>query len=134
LALASKAGGAGNIGKVDVTVHMLVCFSFECKPGMEKEFAAALSDPEMGHRVALAMGASRNMLFVRDGRMVRVFEFPEGATPVPIMEIARSDEAVGAFLRSLAPLLKEPFDLSRPETLDAFNKRNVMPVVYDVKA
>ena len=113
---------------------MLVCFSFECKPGMEKEFAEILSDPEMGHRVALAMGATRNTLFMRGRRMVRVFEFRDGTTPVPLIEIARNDDAIATFLRRLAPLLEEPYDLSRPETMDAFNKGNVMPVVYDVRA
>ena len=134
MALASQGFGAEHIRKRDVALPMLVCFSFECKPEMEQEFAEVLADPEMAHRIALAMGATRNTLFMRGRLMVRVFDFPDGVAPVPLMEVARNDEAVATFLRRLAPLLVEPYDLNRPESMDAFNKRNRMPLVYDVKA
>ena len=57
---------------------MLMVFSFTAKPGKEREFEALLNNPEAARNVATAMGATRNALFLKDGRMIRVFEFPEG--------------------------------------------------------
>ena len=112
---------------------MLVCFTFEAKPGKEKEFAALLNDPEAARRVARAMGATRNSLFLSGGRMVRVLEFPEGATPRPLGDVAKEDAAVMAFLRRLAPLVQDGFDMDRPETLDAFNARARVALALDVR-
>jgi len=112
---------------------MLVCFTFEAKPGREAEFERLLNNPDAGRAVARSMGASRNMLFVKGGRMVRVFEFPEGATPVPLGEIAKRDKKVEQFLRSIGPVIKDGFDVDTPGSLDAFNKRAAIPVAYDVR-
>ena len=112
---------------------MLVVFSFRAKPGKEREFEELLNDPDAARAVARAMGAVRNALFMKDGRMIRVFEFPEGATPVPLHEIAERDPSLKDFLRKLGPLIEDGFDADRPETLVAFNKRVMFPQAFDVK-
>ena len=112
---------------------MLVVFSFIAKPGKEREFEALLNNPEAARHVAEAMGATRNALFVKDGRMIRVLEFPEGRKPVPLGEIAERDPSVKAFLRALGPLVEDGFDVDRPETLEAFNKRVLVPQAFDVR-
>lgn len=112
---------------------MLVCFTFRAKPGKEKEFAQALRNPEMGRRVARLIGATRNTLFLGEDRMVRVLEFPEGAAPRPMGEIAREDPAVGEFLRTLGPLVEPGFDVDDPESLASFNRRAMVPLAFDVR-
>jgi len=112
---------------------MLVVFSFRANPGKEREFEELLNDPDAARAVARAMGAVRNALFMKDGRMIRVFEFPEGATPVPLHEIAERDPSLKDFLRKLGPLVEDGFDADRPETLVAFNKRAFVPQAFDVK-
>ena len=123
--MAARAAGA-------VTL-MLVAFSFKAKAGKEREFEQLLNNPEAGRSVARAMGATRNVLFLKDGRMIRVFEFPDGAKPVPLTEIAQRDPSVKAFLRALGPLIEDGFDMDRPETLEAFNRRVFYPQAFDVK-
>jgi len=112
---------------------MLVVFSFKAKHGREREFEELLNNPDAARAVARAMGAVRNALFMKDGRMIRVFEFPEGATPVPLHEIAERDPSLKDFLRKLGPLIEDGFDVDRPETLVAFNKRAFVPQAFDVK-
>lgn len=112
---------------------MLVCFTFEAKPGKEAEFERLLNNPEAAKKVAHLMGASRNSLFMKNGRMVRVFEFPEGKKPVSLGELAKSDKGIESFLRALGPLVKDGFDLDVPGSIDAFNARVAMPVTYDVR-
>ena len=112
---------------------MLVCFSFEAKPGKEAEFERLLNNPESARAVARAMGAARNSLFLKGGRMVRIFEFPEGGAPVSLGEIAKRDKKLEQFLRSLGPLIKDGFDYDTPGSVDAFNKRVAYPLVYDVR-
>ena len=112
---------------------MLVCFTFRAKPGKEKEFEELLNAPDGARHVARLMGATRNTLFLGRGRMVRVLEFPEGVKPVPLTEIAAKDAAVQEFLRKLGPLLEDGFDVDRPETLDAFNRRILVPMAFDVR-
>ena len=47
---------------------MLVAFTFRAKKGKELEFERLLRDPESGRRVAQGLGATRNVLFLKDGR------------------------------------------------------------------
>jgi len=112
---------------------MLVAFTFRAKPGKEKEFEALLDNPDAARQVARAMGATRNTLFLGGGRMVRILEFPEGAKPVPLVEIAAKDPRMHEFLRKLGPMVDDGFDIDRPETLEAFNKRVFVPLAFDVQ-
>ncbi len=112
---------------------MLVCFTFEAKPGKEAEFDRLLRNAEGGRKVARAMGATRNSLFLKGARMVRVFEFPEGKKPVSLHELAKTDKDIEAFLRALGPLIKDGFDLNVPGSVEAFNARVAVPLAYDVR-
>lgn len=112
---------------------MLVCFTFEAKPGKEAEFEKLLNNAEGGRAVARAMGATRNSLFLKGGRMVRVFEFPDGRAPVSLGELAKHDKGIEKFLRAIAPIIKDGFDLDQPGSLDAFNKRVAVPLAYDAR-
>lgn len=112
---------------------MLVCFTFEAKPGKEAEFERLLNNPESARKIARLMGASRNSLFLKGGRMVRIFEFPEGQTPVSLGELAKKDPAIDAFLRALGPTLRDGYDMDDPGSLEAFNKRVALPLAYDVR-
>ena len=112
---------------------MLVCFTFEAKPGKETEFERLLNNPESAKKVARLMGATRNTLFVKGGRMVRIFEFPEGKKPVSLGELAKNDKGIDDFLRALGPILKDGFDMDKPGSLDAFNARVNVPMTYDVR-
>ena len=112
---------------------MLVAFTFRAKAGKEEEFEALLHNPEAAKHVARLMGATRNTLFLGGGRMVRILEFPEGAKPVPLTEIAAKDAGVRDFLAKLGPLVEDGFDVGRPETLEAFNKHVVVPLAFDVR-
>ena len=113
---------------------MLVCFTFRAKLGKEKEFEGLLNNAEGGRLVAHSMGATRNLLFLGGGRMVRIMEFPDGATPPSLLEVARREPAVMDFLRKIGPLIEDGFDVDRPETLEAFNRRAFLPFAYDVHA
>jgi hypothetical protein len=112
---------------------MLVCFTFEAKPGNEAEFERLLNNPESAKKVARLMGASRNTLYLKHGRMVRIFEFPEGKKPISLGELAKTDAGIDAFLRALGPLVKDGFDIDVPGSLDAFNARVAIPMAYDVR-
>ena len=112
---------------------MLVAFTFKAKPGKERELEALLNNPEAARAVARAQSAVRNTLFLKDGRMIRILEFPEGVKPVPLVEIAKHDPNLLAFLRKLGPLIEDGFDADRPETLEAFNRRIMFPIAFDVK-
>ncbi|HKZ23982.1 MAG TPA: hypothetical protein VJ224_06220 [Thermoplasmata archaeon] len=112
---------------------MLVAFSFRAKPGREREFEEALNNPESGRVFAKLMGASRNTLFLKGGRMIRVVEFPEGRTPVPLGEIAKQDPEVREFLKKLGGLAEDGFDPDVPGSLEAFNSRITFPLAYDVR-
>lgn len=113
---------------------MRVCFTFQVKPGAEAEFERLLNNPEGGRAVAQAMGATRNTLFLGHGRMVRIFEFPDGAQPRSLVELARTDGKLAEFLRRLGPLLEGGFDVDEPGSLEAFNRRSQVPLAYDVQA
>ncbi len=112
---------------------MLVAFSFKAKLGKEKEFERMLNNPEAARAVAKAMGATRNVLFLKGGRMIRVLEFPEGAPPVPLGEVAKRDPRVADFLRKLGPLIEDGFDLDTPGGMEAFNQRIAFPLAFDVR-
>lgn len=111
---------------------MLVAFAFRAKQGKEEEFEAVLNNAEAGRRVAEALGATRNTLFLREGRMIRILEFPEGAPPKSLMDVARQDSKVMDFLRKLGPLIEDGYDLERPGSMEAFNARIGFSVAYDV--
>jgi len=111
---------------------MLVCFTFEAKPGKEAEFERLLNNAEGGRKVARTMGAQRNSLFLKGGKMVRVFEFAEGKKPVSLGELAKADKDIEVFLRALGPLVKDGFDYNTPGSLEAFNARVLVPLAYDV--
>ena len=65
--------------------------------------------------------------------MVRVFEFPDGAKPTPLADVARRDAAVRDFLRKLGPLVEDGFDVDVPGSLEGFNSRVGLPLLYDVR-
>ena len=111
---------------------MLVAFSFRAKPGKEKEFEQLLNNSEAGRAAAKAMGALRNTLFISNGRMIRVLEFPEGARPVPMSELAKQDANFMSFLRKLGPLIQDGFDPEHLETMEEFNSRNTFALAYDL--
>ena len=79
------------------------------------------------------MGATRNTLFLKDGRMIRVVEIPEGAKPTPMEEIMEKDPNVKAFLRKLGTIIEDGFDPDDPGSLEAFNRRITFPLAYDVR-
>ena len=111
---------------------MLVCFTFRAKPGKEEEFARLMNNPDSGRAFARAMGAVRNTLFLRDGRMIRIVEFPEGARPAPMQDIMEQDPKVKEFLRKLGSIIEDGFDPNVPGSLEAFNERIMVPLAYDV--
>lgn len=111
---------------------MLVAFSFRAKKGKEADLEDLLNDPDAGRRVAKMLGATRNTLFLQDGRMFRVLEFPDGATPPQMSELARDNPAVSDFLRRLAPLVEDGFDPDDPESMEAFDDRVTLPLAFDV--
>lgn len=112
---------------------MLIAFSFQAKRGREKEFEAFLSSPQAARAVGRAMGMARNTLFLGNGRMIRVVEIPDGATPPSILDVAKRDPIVMEFLRKIGPLVEDGFDIDRPETLEAFNKKTTFPLAYDLR-
>lgn len=112
---------------------MLVAFSFRAKPGREREFEALLNNPEAARSTAQAMGAVRNTLFLKEGRMIRVLEFPEGVRPVPLAQVAERSPEIRAFLRRLGPLVEDGFDPDKPGSLEEFNRRASFPLAFDVK-
>ncbi|HEV8358934.1 MAG TPA: SchA/CurD-like domain-containing protein [Candidatus Thermoplasmatota archaeon] len=112
---------------------MLVAFSFRAKPGREQELEALLSNADAGRAVAKGLGATRNMLFWRDGRMVRVLEFPAGAPRRTMTDLARDDPRMAEFLGKLAPLIEDGFDPKDLGSLDAFNQRMGLRLLYDVR-
>ena len=112
---------------------MLVAFSYAAKPGRESEFESLLNDPETARSVARAMGALRNTLFLKGGRMIRILEFSEGARPVSMAEIAEKDPQVKAFLRRLGPLIQESFEADDPASLETFGRRTLFPLAFDVR-
>jgi hypothetical protein len=113
---------------------MLACFTFLAKPGKEKEFEDLLNNPEAGKAVARGLGALRNTLFLGDGRMVRVLEFPPEGPRKTLGQLARESPEVARFLAKLAPLIQNGFDPSDPASLEAFNRRAMVPAAYDVHA
>jgi hypothetical protein len=62
---------------------MFVAFAFKAKVGKEEEFERLLNNPEAGLRIAKVLGAVRNTTFLGNDRMVRIFEFPDGESPLP---------------------------------------------------
>jgi hypothetical protein len=113
--------------------NVLVAFTFRAKAGREGEFEELLDNPESGRMFAQLAGATRNILFLKGGRMIRVMEFAAGAKPVPLSELAERDANVRAFLQKIGPLIEEGFDLQQPDSLAAFNQRVMFPVAYDVR-
>ncbi|HEV8595419.1 MAG TPA: SchA/CurD-like domain-containing protein [Thermoplasmata archaeon] len=112
---------------------MLVTFTFRAKPGKEEEFERLLNNPESGRLFAKAMGASRNALFLKEGRMIRVVEFPEGAQPVAMTDIMERDPKVKEFLKKMGAIVEDGFDPDVPGSLEAFNRRVAVPLAYDVR-
>jgi hypothetical protein len=111
---------------------MLIAFTFEAKQGKEAEFEAALNDPEAARMMAKKMGAVRNTLFLGEGRMIRILEFPEGTAPRSMSRLVEEDPEVHAFMARLGPLIKDGFDVTEPGSLDTFSKRSAVPLAFDV--
>lgn len=122
-----------SIARVISISHMLVAFSFKAKVGMEEEFERLLNNPESGARIAKAIGAVRNMLFLGNSRMVRIFEFPDGIKPVTMTDLASQDLNAKEFLRTLSAVIEDGFDVDKLETLDDFSKRSSLRLAYDVR-
>lgn len=114
-------------------ISMLVAFTFQAKPGKEAEFERLLNNPAGGQAVAKGMGATRNVLFLKDGRMIRILEFPEGARPGSLGDLAEKDPNLKAFLRAAGPLIQDGFDFEVPGSLEAFNRRITFTPAYDVR-
>lgn len=112
---------------------MLVAISFRAKPGREQEFEQILNDPVSGRTFAELMGATRNALFLKSGHMIRILEFPEGVTPVPLGRISQSDPKVREFLKKLGGLVENEFDPDVPGSLEAFSTTITYPLAYDVR-
>lgn len=111
----------------------MIAFTFRAKPGREREFEELINNPESGRAFAKMMGATRNTLFLRDGRMIRVVEIPDGIRPVPMEEIMEKDPNLKAFLRKLGSIIEGGFDPDVPGSLEAFNRRITFPLAYDVR-
>ncbi|MGQ0797072.1 MAG: hypothetical protein ACT4OI_04300, partial [Methanobacteriota archaeon] len=77
---------------------MLLVSTFAAKRGKEKEAERLLNNPDAGRLVAKMMGATRNALFLRDGRMVRILEVPDGVEPRSMGEIAEREPRIKEFL------------------------------------
>lgn len=112
---------------------MLVAFTFKAKVGKEEELEKLLNNPESGLRIAKALGAVRNTLFLTNGRMVRIFEFPDGSKPMTMTDLARKDPKAKEFLRSLSAFIEDGFDVDNLETLDDFSRRTSLRLAYDVR-
>lgn len=112
---------------------MFVAFTFRAKRGKEAEFERLLNNPDSARAVAKGLGATRNVLFLKDGRMIRILEFPEGAKPVSLADLAERDPNLKAFLRNLGPLIEEGFDVDVPGSLEAFNRRITFTPAFDVR-
>jgi hypothetical protein len=112
---------------------MIVAVTFRAKIGMEDQFNSLLNDPETGRRFAELMGATRNILFLGNGIMVRVMEFPDGVTPRTLTDIAKENIEVASFLRKLGRVIDGGFDYDQPKTLDDFSKKVTVPLAYDVR-
>ena len=112
---------------------MLVVFSFRAKPGKERELESLLNNPESGRNFAKAVGATRNTLFLNNGRMIRILEFPNDAKPVSMSELAEQNPKLKEFLLNMGPIIEDGFDVDVPGSLDAFNERITFNLAYDVK-
>ena len=112
---------------------MLVAISFRSKPGKEHEFGQLLGDPERGRMLVKAMGATRNALFLNDGRMIRILEFAERVKPVSLGQAAERDPNIKEFLREIAPLIQDGFEADQPGSVEAFSQRCVFKLAYDVR-
>lgn len=113
---------------------MLHAISFKAKPGKVSELHGMLDDAETGRAFAEKVGAVRNTLFLRDdGRMVRILEFPEGAEPVPMHEVAAADPRAKEILGKIGALVEDGFDVDDPASMQAFDARNRFRLAYDVR-
>ncbi len=129
-----KAAIASHLATEMVECYMLVAFTFRAKVGKEEELERLLDNPESGLRIAKALGAIRNALFLGNGRIVRIFEFPEGVKPMTMTDLARKDPKVKEFLRSLSTVIEDGFDVGNLETLDDFSRRSSLRLAYDVRS
>jgi hypothetical protein len=57
-----------------------------------------------------------------------LMEFPDGARPPTLGELARTDARLAGFLRRLGPLVQDGFDPAVPGSLEAFNRRALLPL------
>ncbi len=112
---------------------MLVCFHLEALPGQEEKFGALLSDKAIGERILRSTGARRNMVFVQGGQMIRILEFADGTTPVPLSAAAKEDPVIAKFLQDLAPIVKDSFVAGDDKSFAEFMKRVSFALAYDVR-
>lgn len=112
---------------------MLVCFHFGAVPGQEEKFKALLSDKAIGERILRSTGARRNMVFVQGGQMIRILEFADGTTPVPLSAAAKDDPTIAKFLEDLAPLVQDGYVAGDDKSFADFMKRVSFTLAYDVR-
>lgn len=112
---------------------MQLCFTFRAKPGKEKELEELLSDPEGGKRMAALLGATRNRLFFRDGRMVRILDLHDGAEIPSMYDLAQEHPPVKELLGKIGRIVEDGFDIDDEASMDGFDERVTIPLVYDVR-
>lgn len=112
---------------------MLYAFSFTAKPGHEERFEELLSDEEQARRITKLLGARRNTLFCKDGRMIRILEGPDDGEKPSMYDLAREHPWFHDFLAEVGELAEDGFDVDDKASLDAFNERVLHPLVLDVR-
>lgn len=113
---------------------MLYALTFTAKPGHEERFEELLSDEETTRRITKMLGARRNALFYKDGRMIRVLDLPEGAEKPSMYDLAQKHPWFHDLLAEVGELAEDGFDVDDEASLDAFDERVFHPLVLDVRA
>ncbi len=109
-----------------------IAVTFRAKKGREKEFNTFLNNPENGRLMAKLLGANRNTLFLGDGVMVRVIEYPAGSNLKSLDKLAQENPEIAALLRKFGPIIENGFDIDVPGSLESFEKRITLSLAYDV--
>lgn len=112
---------------------MLVAFAFGAKPGKAKDLGKLLADEETARRVTELLGARRNVLFMKDGRMVRILEFDDDADKPSMYDLAHQHAWFHEFLAEVGRLAEGGFDVDDEDSFEAFNEQVFHPLVYDIE-